>query len=287
MGGNTGYSNGFIPESMLVTFATGWNSTDGNWKHQLSPGTYAKHLKLVALAKARKNRTLEITEGWGAYRPYDPQVLARRLYGNGAAYPGTSSHGGFWENQQTLAIDYGNWGWVYDWDRAAFYEDVRDAGLTPGLIHPDRGNNYPDEPWHVVDLDPWAPPPAPIQSEEDDEMLMLKIDHFGSTHLCSLGNGVFRHFISADPYDKIKNVARIQDDWQSITSTELPAFLRTYGCDLQIWDVRGGAFVVLDPLDGSVKSGNMWSATNAARSTIAQVKVTSEQTAKYISELAG
>lgn len=165
MGGNIGYSNGFIPDSMLVTFNTGWNSTDGDWKHQLSPGTYAKHLKLVALARARTGRTLEITEGWGAYRPYDSQVLARRLYGLGAAYPGTSSHGGFWENQQTMAMDYGNWGSVYDWDRSAFYQDVRNAGLAPGLIHPSRGNNYPDEPWHVVDLDPWA---APIHPEEDD-----------------------------------------------------------------------------------------------------------------------
>lgn len=173
------YSNGYIPDSMLVTFKTGWNSTDGNWKHQLSPGTYAKHLKLVALAKKRTGRALEISEGWGAYRPYSIQVLARKLYGYGAATPGQSSHGGIWfdgpRGQRTaLAIDYGNWGWVYGWDRDAFYEDVRAAGLEPGLIHPSRGNNYPDEPWHAVDLDPWAPAPAgksvsPATKQEEDE----------------------------------------------------------------------------------------------------------------------
>lgn len=153
MGG--GYSNGYIPDSLLVTFNTGWNSTDGNWKHQLSPSSYVKHQALVNLARQHTGRTLTITEGWGAYRPYNIQVLARQMYGYGAATPGQSSHGGFWEGKQTLAIDYGNWGWVYGWDRAAFYRDVYACGLTPGLIHPSRGNNYPDEPWHVVDLAPW------------------------------------------------------------------------------------------------------------------------------------
>lgn len=174
------YSNGYVPEHLLVTFKTGWNKTDGNWKHQLSPSTYRKHQRMVELARRRTGRTLEISEGWGAYRPYNIQVIARNLYGNGAAWPGTSSHGGFWENKQTLAIDYANWGWVYDWNRDAFYADVRTAGLVPGLIHPSRGNNYPDEPWHVVDLDPWAPVPAgnkvaapetvvPVEQEDEDE----------------------------------------------------------------------------------------------------------------------
>lgn len=166
MGGNLGYSNGFIPDSMLVTFKTGWNSGEGAWKHQLSPGTYAKHLALVELARKNTGGTVSITDGWGAYRPYDSQVYARSLYGLGAAYPGTSSHGGFWENQETLAIDY-DWGGAYGWDRDAWFRDVRVVGLTPGLIHPSRGNGYPDEPWHVVDLAPWAPPPQITQILED------------------------------------------------------------------------------------------------------------------------
>lgn len=167
------YSNGYIPDSLLVTFDSGTNTTDGKWYHKLSPGTLSKHRALVALAKKNTGRDLKISDGWGAYRPYNIQELARKLYGTGAAVPGTSSHGGFWEGKQTLAIDYGNWGGVYGWDRDAFYRDVRAVGLEPDLISPRRG--YPDEPWHVVDLVPWASAPTPTPStpsgeEEEDEM---------------------------------------------------------------------------------------------------------------------
>lgn len=160
------YSNGYIPADLLVTFATGWNSTDGDWKHQLSPSTYGKHLALVRRSPGGK---LQVSSGWGAYRPYAAQVVARRRFGNGAAVPGTSSHGGFWEGRQTLAIDYHNWGSVYGWDQARFFADCRAVGLTPGMIMRSRG--YPDEPWHVIDLDPWAPAPAGIGATpiaEDD-----------------------------------------------------------------------------------------------------------------------
>lgn len=170
------YSNGYIPDNLLITFKTGWNSAEGTWEHKLSPGTYEKHLNLVSLAKRNTGGNISITDGWGAYRPYASQVYARSLYGNGAAWPGTSSHGGFWEGKQTLAIDY-NWGPAYGWNRAAWFRDVRAVGLTPGLIHPSRGNNYPDEPWHVVDLDPWrpvsggnaAPGTEPVEEPEEDE----------------------------------------------------------------------------------------------------------------------
>lgn len=159
------YTNGYIPDSLLITFNVGVSSGEGVWKHQLSPGTYAKHLALVALARKNTGRTLQISTGWGAYRPMPAQVYARKVHGNGAAVPGTSSHGGFWEKKQTLAIDYGNWAYVYNGDRAAFYRDVRAVGLEPGLISPQRG--YPDEPWHVVDLAPWAAAGAAGTSEED------------------------------------------------------------------------------------------------------------------------
>lgn len=163
------YSNGEVPERLLITFATGWLPVEGTWKHQLPPSSYRKHLALVALAKKNTGRTLKVSEGWGAYRPRRIQVYARKIHGRWAAVPGTSSHGMFWENRQCAATDYGNWGYVYNWDRAAFYRDVRAVGLVPGLISESRG--YPDEPWHVVDLDPWAAVPAGGGSfvpEEDD-----------------------------------------------------------------------------------------------------------------------
>lgn len=169
------YSNGRIPLELLVTFEQGYNGADGHWHHSLSPATYARHLALVKRAKDRTGNDLRISSGWSAYRPYDAQVLARRIHGNYAAMPGTSSHGGFWEGRQTLAVDYGNWAAVYAGagGQAAFFEDCRAVGLSPGLIMPERG--YPLEPWHVVDLNPWSAVPAfegvtPFDSEEEDDM---------------------------------------------------------------------------------------------------------------------
>lgn len=153
------YTNGYIPENLLVIFNRGWSKIDGDWYWGLSPATYARHLALVARARKRNpNITLTPTGGFSCYRPYWAQVIAQKVWGNGAATPGTSSHGGYWERRQTLAIDYHNWGQVYGWDQAAWFADVRAVGLTPGMIMRSRG--YPDEPWHVIDVDPWGPVPA-------------------------------------------------------------------------------------------------------------------------------
>ncbi|MDA4893037.1 M23 family metallopeptidase [Streptomyces sp. MS2A] len=135
-----------------------------------------------------------------------------------------------------------------------------------------------------------APPaPAPVP-EEDDTMQFLIINGIGTgQHYVALDNGLFRHFIQSDPYDKIMRIGRARDDWQPIEADELPATLRTWGCDLRIWDWRpaAGGFCVLDPLDGSVKPGNVWTAANAARSQIAQLPtLITKQTAAYEAELA-
>lgn len=163
------WRNGYIPESDLVIFRRGRNATDGDWYWGLTPATYARHLALVARAKARTGRTLEPGDGWSTYRPYAAQVIARRIHGIYAAVEGTSSHGGYWEGRETLAVDYSNWSWVYGGDRAAFYDDCRAVGLTPGMIEPRRG--YPDEPWHVIDMNPRSGAPASSNAtpfEEDD-----------------------------------------------------------------------------------------------------------------------
>lgn len=125
---------------------------------------------------------------------------------------------------------------------------------------------------------------TPPVTEEDDDMLALLID---GVHKCTLGIGTFSHMIGTDNPDRIKDIVRSDDKYTEIALKELPVLLRRYGCDLHIWDVRGGQFVVLDPLDGSVKPGNVWTAVNAARTSIRDLeKVTSEVTAKYVQALA-
>jgi hypothetical protein len=188
------YANGYIPLDLLVVFDRGWNSTDGNWYHALSPATLARHLALQARAAARRIKAglpaleLQISRGWSAYRPYAAQLLARKIHGNWAAVPGTSSHGGSWEGKQTLAMDYSNWAAVYKdiGGLDAFAADCRAVGLSPLLIVPERG--YPYEPWHVNDLNPWSAVPAfgdvkpfpipvatPVPESEEDDMLYLHV----------------------------------------------------------------------------------------------------------------
>ncbi|WP_279367326.1 hypothetical protein [Microbacterium testaceum] len=151
--------NGEVPESELTIFHRGRNSVDGDWFWGLPPASYAKHLNLLTLARRRGRGELSPSDGWGTYRPKVPaQVIARRIYGNGAAVPGTSSHGLYWEGQDTAAVDYSNWGEIYGWDILAFAADCRAVGLTPLMIVPARG--YPYEPWHVIDLNPLGPVPA-------------------------------------------------------------------------------------------------------------------------------
>lgn len=111
--------------------------------------------------------------------------------------------------------------------------------------------------------------------KEDDTMLMLRVHYKKGTHKVALGNKTFRHFIDADPHEKIMRVERSADDWQDIEASELPAFLRTHGCDLNIYrSATGEVFEVLDPLTGKFGQGNVWTAENATRAEIRALKKT-------------
>lgn len=211
----------------------------------------------------------------------------------------------FWEYWATIGGVYANWGhvapslgdgravmtdpedWEATWGRDLGITDVVSwtRNRTGKVTYLGWARTYGENTAYITTDQTSGDGSRPFTPSEEDDMLMLRIKTNTGTHLTALGNGVFRHFIPQDPYDKVMKVSRSADDWQDITLAELPAFLRTYGCDLNIWDIRGGAFVILDPLDGSVRSGNVWTAVNAARSTVAQVKVTSEQTAAYIKTL--
>ncbi|KIP93368.1 hypothetical protein RU09_06025 [Microbacterium sp. MEJ108Y] len=122
---------------------------------------------------------------------------------------------------------------------------------------------------------------------EEDDMIAARItDGNGVKHHAIIGNGHLRHLIDADDPEWMKNVCTADDRWTDIPIQRLPSVLRSFSCDLHIWDIRNGSFVVLDPLTGIVSAGALWSATNAGRSGIARVEVTSAETAAYIAELA-
>ncbi|MEI3845308.1 MULTISPECIES: N-acetylmuramoyl-L-alanine amidase [unclassified Microbacterium] len=235
------------------------------------PGTAVKYDRLVQLGRARYGWTPLVSGPDDAYRRLSVQIEYKRIYGGNAAAPGYSSHGGWFEGAETGALDIGNWG---DIGQDAFYQLASDAGFVPGY--------FDWEPWHIIDYTPWDVParPAPVTVPEEDDMLALKIGIGGTWHLCTLGLGVFRHLISSDDPERIKNIIRADDKWLETDGNELPKLLQTYGCDLNIWDVRNGAFVVYDPRDGSVRSGNMWAAWNVNRNK-PQTVVKSAATAAY------
>lgn len=127
----------------------------------------------------------------------------------------------------------------------------------------------------------------PTASPQEDDMIAARItDGRGVEHHAIIGNGHLRHLIDADDLEWQKNISTSDDRWTDIPIQRLPSVLRTFACDLHIWDIRDGSFVVLDPLTGDVSAGALWSATNAARSSVAAVQVTSDETRAYVEQLA-
>lgn len=202
------YRNGELPRGLFTLIAAGYDE-DGYWEHLLTPSTLAKWNALIERGKQYKGRgrVLALSSGYSGYRPLAPQIAYRERYGRGAAVPGASSHGGFWEGSQCLAMDIGNWAWVYDGSRDAFYADCRAVGLAPGLISEGRG--YPDEPWHVIDFTPFAPVFAgtggssgttsrPKQTEEDESMryLFIREDNSGQPAWCLLNTRTGKYIVT-------------------------------------------------------------------------------------------
>lgn len=253
---------------------------------QLAPDAAASFRRL----EARLGRRADVNRTYADYNTQLRMYLAWQAWVTGrgpkpnhsrALHPDLSMH------CRGLAWDSDDWRTPGFIPLAAEYGWIRTAAGDPSEQHHFEYQVWRDQ--HRNDPRPAgrsAAAPAPQIQSEEDEMLMLIVKAANIDHYCALGNGVFRHFIGADPREWIKNVSRSDDAWVEVTIDRLPSLLRTYGCDLQIWDVRGGQFVVLDPITGTVQAGNMWSAVNAARAGVEQVKVTSAETAKYIAELA-
>lgn len=154
----TRYQNGRIPLNELVEFDT------GNGKHWGTPTTRARWYAGRAAIKRRTGVTLYISAGWNAYRPYAEQVIGRNeacRQGNcnAAASPGYSSHGGTWISAKytkrqwvdAMALDIGNY-WAVPW--SIFKEEMERVGFLVGAITPELAGIF--EPWHVIDLAPYA-----------------------------------------------------------------------------------------------------------------------------------
>ncbi|MGO4488140.1 hypothetical protein [Microbacterium sp. 2RAF4] len=185
-----------------------------------------------------------------------------------------------------------------DWYNAHAAAVWRDNGWKQTARYFDR-NGRPtakDEPWHgeyFEHLDNHRNDPAPSGGAattpplEEDEMLVLKIDAgVQGTHVCTLAPKTFSHVIKEDNAEWVKNVIRADDRYTDIVLSQLPVLLRRYGCDLHIWDIRNGQFVVLDPLTGVASSGAVWTVENVIRSSVEQIKITSAATSAYVEHLA-
>lgn len=268
------FSNGYVPYSVVSVVLASGTDENGYWEFRCTPSFAARWAFAKQYALARFGRTIYIRTGWNVYRPIDSQKVARTnacAAGNcaGAAYPGSSSHGGNWNGRDCLAVDVDPNG--LSWDQVD--EAMEAAGFSARMITEAMSGIAGGERWHYIDFNAFGAVPSfesstpfpPARPQEDDPMLMLII---GGAHFAALGEGIFRHFTGTDPRETIKNLSRSADDWQNVSYADLPALLYTYGCDLNIWDIRDGAFVVLDPLRATVASGNSWTATGAVRAAI-------------------
>ena len=160
------YSNGYVPRNILIKIASG-TDVNGYWEHLITPATLYKWNIALAYARRKWGKVMRISTGWNCYRPIAIQADARgRAEANGepnsAALPGWSSHGGTWVSWKhtggrwvdAMAIDVVPQALTW----AQVDEAMRHAGFLVGAIT--KAIAGIDEPWHYIDLDPWAAVPA-------------------------------------------------------------------------------------------------------------------------------
>lgn len=126
-----GHSNGFIPQEALAEIP---------W----APGSYLRSDAVAALVAMNEEFKAEFGYNLGisdAYRDFAGQVEAERIYGDGAAEPGTSNHG--W----ALAVDFGTGIASFNTPQ---YRWMKDNAPEFGWRHPawaEPDGRLP-EPWH-------------------------------------------------------------------------------------------------------------------------------------------
>lgn len=166
------YQNGRIPQGNLIKIASG-TDVNGYWEHLISPATLRKWNAALAYARRKWGKVMRISTGWNVYRPYAVQTDARKRACaagncNAASIAGWSSHGGTWRNStytrglwvDALAIDVVRQELTW----AQVDEAMRHAGFLVGAIT--KAIAGIDEPWHYIDLDPWAAVPTTTPTKE-------------------------------------------------------------------------------------------------------------------------
>lgn len=275
------WKNGEIPYDIVSVVLASGTDSNGYWEFRCTPTFAACWAFAKRYAEEHFGRTIYIRSGWNIYRPLFSQKIARNNACNqgnclGAAYPGSSSHGGEWRGRPCLAVDVDPNGLTW----AQVDEAMEAAGFEAGLITEQISGIKGGEPWHYILFIAFGPIPASLNAsplitptpEEDPDMIIINVKLFdGTTHVCGLGNGLFTHFMPEDLVGIHRDMIRQPREY-AFDITALPSLLRKYGCDTAIWDFRDSKFVVLDPLTGQATQGGTWSAEKATRAAIAGIK---------------
>ncbi|MEZ3156848.1 hypothetical protein AB1K56_07935 [Microbacterium sp. BWR-S6Y] len=233
----------------------------GGGRGRLAPAPAASLARVDAAFRSAFGRAADINEAWRSPADADENYRKYIAWLNGAgpwapiALPGDKSVHCF-----GFAVDTDDTtdAQMRIWNEHGWYWTVYRNGQLAERWHLEY---FPDRDKHRNDPAPGRP--AAVTSEED-EMLALKIDAGPrGVHLCTLGNGVFRHLIEDDNPERVKNIIRGDDAWTEIGIHELNTYLWTYGCrtDIHLIAEKDGRFEfqVKTPDEGGIfRSGGMW-----------------------------
>ena len=171
------WSNGQIPDSVVSVVLASGHDENGYWEFRCTPAFAARWAFAKLEAERRFGRTIHIRTGWNIYRPLFPQQTARRsacAQGNcnGAAYPGSSSHGGEWNGRPCLAVDVDPNGLT--WDQVD--QAMAAAGFAIQQITEAMSGIRGGERWHYIDFNAFGPVPAGSNSTSWED-IMAKLDN--------------------------------------------------------------------------------------------------------------
>lgn len=252
------YPNGEVPFNKLVHIGANF------W---LPPGTAARWAWFVREGIRRFGVTFRITPdrdglgGWNAYRPLSAQILYRKKYGNMAAAPGYSSHGGWYRNQEVFAVDVDNW-MVVPW--ASFAALANEAGFRVNFVSP-------EERWHIGDFNnPWvipafAAPPA-IRVQEDDEMYSVHVNG----KIYGLSKQFITHYGTIEQANITRQVTSGTDELHKLNTEQFTNLLDGLGIPRNVLDKYGYVYNPESDLAYKFENNGTWS---REREILAALKV--------------